>query len=37
LTDKDPADVGFEGMRKLINSATQLDESELIKLRLSLC
>lgn len=37
LSDKDPAAVGFDGMRKLIESATPLDETELMKLRLSLC
>ena len=37
LSDKDPAAVGFNGMRKLIESATSLDETELMKLRLSLC
>ena len=37
LSDKDPAAVGFDGMRKLIESATSLDEIELMKLRLSLC
>ena len=37
LSDKDPAAVGFDGMRKLIESATSLDETELMKLRLSLC
>jgi len=37
LSDKDPAAVGFDGMRKLIESATPLDEIELMKLRISLC
>jgi len=31
LSDKDPAAVGFDGMRKLIESATPLDEIEIMK------